>query len=42
MEERFVSYLNIGNEIPNPEKYDYIGEDTFSGMQKFKIKNINL
>ncbi|CAD8110639.1 unnamed protein product [Paramecium sonneborni] len=40
LQESFKSYLNIGTSKPTSQKQDYIGQDTFSGMQKFKIHNI--
>ncbi|CAD8203601.1 unnamed protein product [Paramecium octaurelia] len=40
LQESFKSYLNIGDSKPTPLKSDFVGQDTFSGMQKFKIHNL--
>ncbi|CAD8203233.1 unnamed protein product [Paramecium pentaurelia] len=40
LQESFKSYLNIGESKPTPQHSDFIGQDTFSGMQKFKIHNL--
>ncbi|CAK88485.1 unnamed protein product (macronuclear) [Paramecium tetraurelia] len=40
LQESFQTYMNSGYEKPTLQKYEYKGQDTFSGIQKFKIQNI--
>ncbi|CAD8179623.1 unnamed protein product [Paramecium pentaurelia] len=40
LQESFLSFMNLGLEKPSLQKYEYKGQDTFLGIQKFKIKKI--
>ncbi|CAD8095330.1 unnamed protein product [Paramecium sonneborni] len=40
LQESFQSFMNFGMEKPTQQKHQYKGQDTFSGIQKFKINRI--
>ncbi|CAD8173616.1 unnamed protein product [Paramecium octaurelia] len=40
LQESFQTFMNLGLERPTLQQHLYKGQDSFSGIQKFKIRNI--
>ncbi|CAD8088806.1 unnamed protein product [Paramecium primaurelia] len=40
LQESFQSYMNLGMQRPTPQKCNFKGQDTFLGIQKFKINDV--